>query len=129
MDLILMACYRNKFQDDRSLYESLPHQEPISHDTSFDISMENLEESLMDLSLKEDDNCYNVKKILPNMFGIEKYSPPPLLCCQSPPEKGTDDIQKLRELLNDILIKLGRGTSAHQPAYYLAQTIKLIPTY
>ena len=103
-----------EFQDDRSLYESLPHQESFRHDTSFDISMENLEESLMDLSLTEDDNCSNVKKILPNMFGIVKYSPPPLLCRHPPPAMGKDDdIQKLREVLNDILIKLGRGTSAH----------------
>lgn len=51
---------------------------------------------------------------VPSLFGFTKYTAPPLLCRHPPPAVGRDDdITKLKEILDDILLKLG----AHHPDF------------
>lgn len=48
-------------------------------------------------------------------FGFEKYNVPPLLCRHPPPATGRDDdILKLREILDDVLIKTGRINMSYE---------------
>ena len=48
---------------------------------------------------------------LPDTFGLKKYQLPELLCRQPPAVAGKDDdIVKLKEILDEILLKLGKYT-------------------
>lgn len=47
-------------------------------------------------------------KMLTGLFGFTLYQPPPLLCRHPPPATGKDDdVLKLQEILDDLLIKSG----------------------
>ena len=54
----------------------------------------------------------------PSLFGFKKYHPPPLLsllCRHPPPAIGRDDdVHKLKEVLDDILIKLQHDNPLHK---------------
>ena len=59
---------------------------------------------------------------IPLMFGFEKYSPPDLLCRHPPPATGRDDdISKLQQILDELLIRLGHNDKA-----YLGKSDKIL---
>ncbi len=57
---------------------------------------------------------------LPGEYGLHKYLPPPLMCRRPPPASGRDDdLQKLREILDDTLLKLGYNSNLHSSSRVL----------
>ncbi|XP_071085902.1 uncharacterized protein [Haliotis cracherodii] len=79
-----------------------------SADTTMDGIATGLDDSLLETSIDQltlDDDTPRDENIM-TAFGFQKYSPPPLLTRHPPPASGRDDdINKLREILDDILIK------------------------
>ena len=56
----------------------------------------------------ETDSIIETENNLPSLFCLQKYAPPPLLCRRPPAATGRDDdILKLKEILDDILLKMG----------------------
>lgn len=79
-----------------------------------DISVENelpeLEKSFLNLSLVVDEET--TERDVVESFGFEKFNVPPLLCRHPPPATGRDDdISKIREILDDMLLKMGYLTN------------------
>ncbi|XP_055956934.1 uncharacterized protein LOC126822570 [Patella vulgata] len=63
-----------------------------------------LETSMEQLTIQETDH---EKQSIISMFGFEKFTTPPLLTRHPPPASGRDDdINKLREILDDILMSV-----------------------
>lgn len=94
------------------------------HDISLheDDGIDRLEQSIHEMSIHEDhgvsetindtqqDLLVNENQYLntPSAFGLEKFAVPPLLCRHPPPAVGRDDdMGKLREILDDVLVKMG----------------------
>ena len=88
---------------------------------------EHLEKSMMSCSLTEEDidqvqeqpiaptHEKDLEVDCPSLFGFKKYHPPPLLCRHPPPAIGRDDdVHKLKEVLDDILIKLQHDNLLHK---------------
>ncbi|CAC5412713.1 UBE2D [Mytilus coruscus] len=50
-----------------------------------------------------------------NLFGFKKFKVPPLLCRHPPPATGRDDdIYKLKEIMDDVIVKTGRINVPHE---------------
>lgn len=94
---------------------------PLEDTWEDDINCAVMEESFQNLSLTgnfdsiPDEAVYEDGCTTPEQFGFHKFKPPTLLCRHPPPAMGRDDdIQKLREILDDVLTKmeLNKGQSS-----------------
>lgn len=88
--------------------------EEVLQESAMDISVENelpeLEKSFLNLSIVDDEE--KTERDIVESFGFEKYNVPPLLCRHPPPATGRDDdISKIREILDDMLLKMGYLTN------------------
>lgn len=88
-------------------------------ESSMDISMENeiseLEKSFLNLSIVQEEEVMG--KDIVESFGFFKFIVPPLICQHPPPATGRDDdISKIREILDDILLKMGYLTNVNMTA-------------
>ncbi|XP_060576230.1 uncharacterized protein LOC132733585 [Ruditapes philippinarum] len=64
------------------------------------------EMSIMEQNITEDTPLTIQERL--KSFGFEKFKVPPLLCRHPPPATGRDDdIEKIREILDDVLVKTG----------------------
>lgn len=83
--------------------------------TPSNIDLSDLELSIGAMSISEDD-CdgilnYKLVQELLSSFSFRKFKVPKLLCRHPPPALGRDDdITKIREILDDILMKIGYTT-------------------
>ena len=72
--------------------------------------MPELETSFLNVSIVEEQEASG--KEIVESFGFAKFTVPPLLTRHPPPAVGRDDdISKVREILDDVLLKLGYLTS------------------
>lgn len=78
-------------------------------DTNIDFS--NLEQSFENITICEEEDIVETFRdiqLILSSFGFNKFAVPPLLCRHPPPAVGRDDdIHKIREILDDILRKMG----------------------
>ena len=64
--------------------------------------------------LSEDSDKFSVEKMLLTLFGFEQYHPPVMITRHPPPATGRDDdIWKLKEILDNFLIRTGYITTAN----------------
>ncbi|CAH1802262.1 unnamed protein product, partial [Owenia fusiformis] len=107
-------------QDVNMFYPIQSSNDVITHSNEYD-TLDDMDEMLPrhdqnmdDASVQSDCTSY----VIPHIFGLKKHVAPPLLCLHPSPYIGKDDdIGKLKEILDDILIKLGylnEDTSAYR---------------
>jgi hypothetical protein len=83
----------------------------VSFSDDEDYIISDLEKSLDNLSFMEQDvpeeSCKSIQTLL-SSFGFSKFIVPPLLCRHPPPATGRDDdVNKIREILDEVLTKMG----------------------
>ena len=78
------------------------------NETSIHEELSELEQSMGNLSLLNESDSEPVDPVnLLKSFGFSKFIVPPLLCRHPPPAVGRDDdVSKIKDILDDILIKL-----------------------
>ncbi|KAL4238432.1 hypothetical protein ACF0H5_003140 [Mactra antiquata] len=75
-------------------------------------------------SANQNDDIRKKDNTLLVQLGLKQYQPPPLLTRHPPPAIGRDDdIHKLREILDDVMIKT--AIMRMQPKFYLLLTIMI----
>ena len=111
------------------IYVAAETTEEMIEESSMDISMENeiseLEKSFLNLSIVQEEEV--IGNDIVESFGFLKFVVPPLICRHPPPATGRDDdISKIREILDDILLKMGYLTNVNMTAnrIFVVQTIR-----
>lgn len=85
--------------------ENVTNYEQYAHNEEVVADITELEASFEQISFCDTDDEEKNENI-PNKFGFHKFSPPSLLTRHPPPAIGRDDnVNKLKEILSDILIK------------------------
>lgn len=111
LDSILQTAYllyqaNQLFSDERDISGILEINDQDDLETSF--SHLNIDSESTDPLSVDDTSCASVQQStnVMKMFGFEKYKVPPLLFRHPPPATGRDDdVFKLKEILDDVLIK------------------------
>ena len=82
------------------------------NELSNDGGLSELEQSMENLSLLNESDSESIDFVgLLKSFGFSKFIVPPLLCRHPPPEVGRDDdVSKIKDILDDILVKLAFST-------------------
>ena len=76
----------------------------------YEASLTELNESMGEIKLSETANTHPTQRIL-GSFGFHKFEVPPLLCKHPPPATGRDDdINNVKQIVDDVMLKLGYET-------------------
>ena len=76
----------------------------------YEASLTELNESMGEIKLTETTNNNQSENIL-GSFGFHKFKVPPLLCKHPPPATGRDDdINNVKQIVDDVMLKLGYKT-------------------
>ena len=94
---------------------TIPAELDDSIELSFEKEVSNLADSMLNMSVIEEDEDLGVNAV--GSFGFNKFEVPPLLTRHPPPAIGRDDDEaKIKEILDNILLKLGYLTSQKKRA-------------
>ena len=115
MNHLLHTVYTSHMLIDDDLCDIAPREIEDSMETSFDKDVSGLAESILDMSIVEEREEPSLNVV--GSFGFNKFTVPPLLCRHPPPATGRDDDEaKIKEILDDTLLKLGYLTSEERRA-------------
>ena len=95
----------------KDLIEENSFDEEIDEmEKQYEASLTELNESMGEIKLSETTNTDQTQRIL-GSFGFHKFEVPPLLCKHPPPATGRDDdINNVKQIVDDVMLKLGYKT-------------------
>ena len=115
MDRFLAAVDTSHMPLEDEPCDTVPAELDDSIELSFEKEVSNLADSMLNMSVIEEDEEQSVNVVA--SFGFSKFEVPPLLTRHPPPAVGRDDDEaKIKEILDSTLLKLGYLTSQERRA-------------